>query len=78
MKLMLEKIITYFAFNFNDASYTAIVQSIDSVTSKIFSWIGRLGGIFISPNICLLDAIFSTRITSNNEDITDLTNLILS
>ena len=25
MKLMLEKIITYFAFNFNDASYTANV-----------------------------------------------------
>ena len=35
MKLMLEKIINYFASNFNDASYTANVQSIDFVTSKI-------------------------------------------
>ena len=36
MKLMLEKHITYFAFNFNDGSYSANVQSIDSATSKIF------------------------------------------
>ena len=36
MKLMLEKNITYFAFNFNDANYTANVQSINSATSKIF------------------------------------------
>ena len=36
MKLKLEKDITYLAFNFNNASYTANVQSIDSATSKIF------------------------------------------
>ena len=78
MKLMLEKDITDLAFNFNNASYTANVQSIDSATSKIFYWIGRLGGIFISPNICLLNAIFSMRITPINEDTTDLTNLILN
>ena len=78
MKLMLEKNITYFAFNFNDANYTANVQSINSATSKIFYWIGRLGGIFISPKVCLLYAIFSMRITPINEDTTDLTNLILN
>ena len=36
MKLMLEKHITYFAFDFSDASYTVNVQSIDPATSKIF------------------------------------------
>ena len=36
IKLILEKHITYLAFNFNDVSYTANAQTIDSATSKFF------------------------------------------
>ena len=50
MKLMLEKHITYFAFNFNDASYTANVQTIDSAVSKmIFKLVGLV--VYSFPQI---------------------------
>ena len=42
MKLMLEKHITYFAFNFNDACYTANVQTIDSAASEMVFELVRL------------------------------------
>ena len=36
MKLILEKHITYIAFNFNDVSYTVNAQTIDSATCNFF------------------------------------------
>ena len=36
MKIILEKHITYSAFNFNDVSYTVNAQTIDSATFKFF------------------------------------------
>ena len=58
MKLMIDAHITYFGFNLNDVSYTANAQTMDSATSQFFFSIGRLTGIFISPNMCLLLALF--------------------
>ena len=39
---------------------------------------GNYGGIFISPNICLLLALFSMRIRPINKDTTDFPNLSLN
>ena len=54
MKIILERHITYFAFTFNDVSYTANAQTIDSATTKFFFKIGRLGVYSFPINICLL------------------------
>ena len=79
MKLLLDTHITEIAFNLNHVSYTANAQTIDSINSQFFFSIGRLSGIFISPNICLLLALFfSMRVTPITKDTTDLTNLILN
>ena len=41
MKIILEKHITYSAFNFNDVSYTVNAQTIDSATFKfVFEFLG--------------------------------------
>ena len=41
MKIILEKHITYSAFNFSDVSYTVNAQTIDSATSKfVFEFLG--------------------------------------
>ena len=66
MKLMLDKHITYFAFNFNDVSYTANAQTIDCATS-----LNSLIYVYYM-------LFFSKTITRINKDTTDLRNLILN
>ena len=57
MKLMLEKHITYFAFNSNDASYTTNVQTIDSAASKMFFEMVRLV-VYSFPQIYVYYILF--------------------
>ena len=57
IRVILEKNITYFAFNSNDASYTANVQTIDSAASKMFFEMVRLV-VYSFPQIYVYYILF--------------------